>query len=474
MDLLKKYGLNKEDWFYYGQWEQPPISAAFWVNWYNEKICREMGLPVFNGGLIMINGHTVVNKGDLHVLQAKFREACDAEDTMFFQRINNTSMKVFNKHAALVEKLRKTSDEKLFHDVLDFCFEAIPPWFVSVVLSDYAGDVLAQKAEEKGLPLSRILSFIPHRETLMLKQHREVVEIKQKLQEKNLLGLVQNNVKKSLIEIKKYPELWRKIEKHVEEFEWVGTHHFWGDPLTIEKLLREAAIAKHVQEEPVEGEVPRDLQFLANVSGDTQFLRTYSPEVFDLVVYRAKNMLTKIAANWNLTYEELLLLTGLEIKEHLKNETQPNKEGLLKRKTGAGILKVNGSELVICDAGEITEFEKLFAPQADTNVTQFSGVIANKGYGRGRAKVFLVPENLQKMQEGDVLVTPMTTPDFVPLMKKAAAIVTDIGGLLSHAGIISRELGKPCVIGTKVATKVLRDGDLVEVDAVKGIVKKLS
>jgi pyruvate,water dikinase len=67
----------------------------------------------------------------------------------------------------------------------------------------------------------------------------------------------------------------------------------------------------------------------------------------------------------------------------------------------------------------------------------------------------------------------MTTPELVPLMQKAAAIVTDLGGILSHAAIVSRELGKPCVVGTGKATQVLNDGDLVEVDAENGTVRKI-
>ena len=68
---------------------------------------------------------------------------------------------------------------------------------------------------------------------------------------------------------------------------------------------------------------------------------------------------------------------------------------------------------------------------------------------------------------------PETTPDFVPAVKIAAAVITDYGGITSHAAIVSREFGVPCVIGTKIATKVLKDGDRVEVDAEKGIVKKI-
>ena len=70
-------------------------------------------------------------------------------------------------------------------------------------------------------------------------------------------------------------------------------------------------------------------------------------------------------------------------------------------------------------------------------------------------------------------MTSMTTPDMISAMKRAAAIVTDEGGITSHAAIISRELNKPCIIGTKLATKVFNDGDLVEVDATTGVVKKI-
>ena len=70
-------------------------------------------------------------------------------------------------------------------------------------------------------------------------------------------------------------------------------------------------------------------------------------------------------------------------------------------------------------------------------------------------------------------MTHMTTPDFVPAMRRAAAIVTDEGGVTCHAAIIARELKKPCVVGTKHATQIFKDGDMVEVDANAGIVRKV-
>ena len=81
--------------------------------------------------------------------------------------------------------------------------------------------------------------------------------------------------------------------------------------------------------------------------------------------------------------------------------------------------------------------------------------------------------DLKKIKQGDVLVATMTRQDFVPAMRKAVAIITDEGGVTCHAAIIARKLGIPCLVNTQIATKVLHDGDLVEVDAEKGMVKKI-
>ena len=80
---------------------------------------------------------------------------------------------------------------------------------------------------------------------------------------------------------------------------------------------------------------------------------------------------------------------------------------------------------------------------------------------------------MPKLEIGDILVSPMTRPELMPAVKRAAAIVTDEGGITCHAAIVSRELGIPCIIGTKNATRILKDGDKVEVDANHGVVKIL-
>jgi pyruvate,water dikinase len=109
------------------------------------------------------------------------------------------------------------------------------------------------------------------------------------------------------------------------------------------------------------------------------------------------------------------------------------------------------------------------------NISEIKGLGATGGVARGRVKICSgYEEALKKIRIGDILVTGMTLPDCVPAMRKAAAIVTDEGGITCHAAIVSRELGKVCVVGTKIATQVFKDGDMVEVDANKGTIKKLN
>jgi len=100
------------------------------------------------------------------------------------------------------------------------------------------------------------------------------------------------------------------------------------------------------------------------------------------------------------------------------------------------------------------------------------GAAASMGVASGPVKIIHSPTEIDKVNKGDILVTEMTTPDYVPAMKKAAAIVTDVGGRTCHAAIVSRELGIPCVVGTGTSTSALKTGQLITVDGSKGMVYK--
>ena len=101
-----------------------------------------------------------------------------------------------------------------------------------------------------------------------------------------------------------------------------------------------------------------------------------------------------------------------------------------------------------------------------------NGLAASPGIGIGKIKIVRKMSDLDKVNKGDVLVTKMTNPDMVVTMQKASAIVTDEGGITSHAAIVSREMGIPCVVGTKEATTKLKEGEMITVDGFNGKVYK--
>jgi pyruvate,water dikinase len=119
----------------------------------------------------------------------------------------------------------------------------------------------------------------------------------------------------------------------------------------------------------------------------------------------------------------------------------------------------------------ISFYNKLNLKKAATNINKTNGQCAYAGKARGIARLIFTPDQMNKMHKGDILISQATSPDLIPAMKLAGAIVTNTGGLICHAAITSRELKIPCVVGTGNATEVFKDGDLIEVDATKGIVK---
>ena len=130
-----------------------------------------------------------------------------------------------------------------------------------------------------------------------------------------------------------------------------------------------------------------------------------------------------------------------------------------------------GSIYMVQTRAVTTLVEKAKAPaQAETGRVLLHGLGASPGTATGTVRVLSSPDEGDKLRQGEILVTTMTAPDWVPLMRRAAAIITDAGGMTSHAAIVSRELGIPCVVGTRDATTVLKDGVAITVNAREGTV----
>ncbi len=166
--------------------------------------------------------------------------------------------------------------------------------------------------------------------------------------------------------------------------------------------------------------------------------------------------------------------------------------GDVRRLTQDGTSTTNGTNgddyVLIRDKGEFSHFFKAEAKQFineflsdedNTKLSEIKGIsVSKKGIYRGAVrKVTEDYANLQQsikkfseVEDGIILVSESTIPEMLSLMARSKAIVTDMGGMLSHAAISSRELGIPCIIGTKIATKLLKNGDMVEVDADRGVV----
>ena len=200
---------------------------------------------------------------------------------------------------------------------------------------------------------------------------------------------------------------------------------------------------------------------------------------------RRKDYQSKSYFHMEAFFREWARRTGTTLR-HARAATQEQiREGLLNNAFDQATLEKQfkhhvvltgaaGVEILFGEQAEVFSQQIVRDEEGAGNTNELIGATAFPGLVRGIVKIVNTPEEIGKMEQGNILVAIATTPSCVPAMKKAAAIVSDEGGLTCHAAIVSRELRVPCVVGTKIATQVLKDGDEVEVDATKGIVRKLS
>src|SRR3989338_8439888 len=199
--------------------------------------------------------------------------------------------------------------------------------------------------------------------------------------------------------------------------------------------------------------------------------RLYSEPVFRDIENFMEAIAETIAKKAIYKKEQIFSTTKDELQKYFQTKFLPDKKMLTIRYSRSAILFDRGRYQVFA-GDKVDKIEKILLPQNKTNIIK--GSVAYKGKATGLVKVVIDPKKSgNSFKEGEILVTGMTRPEFLPMMKKAAAFITDAGGILSHAAIVARELKKPCIIGTHIATRILKNGDLVEVDADKGIIKIL-
>lgn len=254
--------------------------------------------------------------------------------------------------------------------------------------------------------------------------------------------------------------------------------HFLSDPNFnknfnhLKNLQKETYDSKKEVLQQINNE---DLNRLLEVYEEIAKLHDWKKEAeARLLGMNEKFFLEIVRRNGNLSTTDLDWLTYEEVIEYLE-DGKKDWVGLVARRKATTICYVDGEQMTMLEGEAATVLrDQLVEQRENKKIKKIKGRVASVGQARGEAIVSDDPHFLREnIREGQILVTAQTTPDFVPIMRKAAAIVTDEGGATCHAAIISRELKKPCIVGTKFATEMISTGDIIDVDADKGVVKIL-
>ena len=292
------------------------------------------------------------------------------------------------------------------------------------------------------------------------------------------------------------------FKKHLKKFEWIPV---WYDnePWEMEDLMfrlnqelkakdikkRMSDIKKYsnktkllnkktIKELSLSGRLLKDINMLRYFT----LIRTRVDLHTSYIVHKAKPIYERIAEEFKVTFSELKFLTPQEIRKGLVGKiSNSNFKKIIKERQSFAVQVINLDKQKIITGKQAKNLHSKInqeclkdKPKVSLgNKKELCGLGASPGKAKGKARVISSISELSKMKDGEVLVVPSTSVDFVTAMKKSVAVVTEVGGITCHAAIVSRELGKPCVVNTLVATKVFKDGDLVEVDAERGIVRKI-
>lgn len=196
------------------------------------------------------------------------------------------------------------------------------------------------------------------------------------------------------------------------------------------------------------------------------YLRDKREETRDKLTLSFQKIYQQIGECLHLSKREITYLTNDEIIRGLSGQISSKilQKRAQRRQMGYLMIYRKGKCRIIDNPDKIRELTQNLE-ESNQSTDKITGQPAYVGEPvRGQVKIVLTNQDAKKVQKGDILVSSMTKPDYIAAMKLAAGFVTDEGGLLSHASIVAREMKKPCLIGTKIATSVLKDGDLIELD----------
>jgi len=280
------------------------------------------------------------------------------------------------------------------------------------------------------------------------------------------------------------PGLAEDLSQHIDDFGWLSTFAYLGEPLQERELLQRLRVALQkgdCAEQLARAEqrgrdarlraarrargLAEDTQRLLSLTQEFLFWRFERVDVHFRTEVRLRSVQRALARALDLTREELVHLSYTEILDALAaGDLDPaQREEVQRRRRNGFRCRLTGGSLEPI-ASQARKHDRAGRP-AERIEWPLSGTTAFPGTVQGRTKSVFSAADCGKLKRGDILVTTMTTPDLMLAIEQCGGIVTDEGGLLCHAAIISRELEIPCAIGTRVASKATDDGMLVRLKA---------
>ena len=273
------------------------------------------------------------------------------------------------------------------------------------------------------------------------------------------------------------------LEDLYERFKWLSCldlhNHEWTKeefkdhikPFSKTKSKKETAFLEYAKELRIN---TGDLEYLL-MAKRFVYIKDARDDYRRQSVYYSLVLFKELAKRMQVKPEDMSYLQESEIIEFLDGKVTISKKIIAERKKGFVLYLSADKKLVCLQGAGVPKALKLFRLVVTEGITtQITGMVASKGLASGKVVIVHGAKDLNKVKEGNILVAIATHPDYVPAMRRAVAIVTDEGGITSHAAIVSREFGLPCIVGTKKATKLLKDGDTIEVNADGGWIKILS
>lgn len=300
----------------------------------------------------------------------------------------------------------------------------------------------------------------------------------QQKRDANLIALI-NYVKEKRNKYKNYifekdPKVKRFYSKYSYlTYNWSGPVDSFKEFLDeIKEMLKKLRTGHAREKHDIKDTISIDDYHLKlfKILADIIFSKSYRMDASYYAYFNLEKLFKEISKRLNLSVSEVQSIPPSEMGRILIERRYKSEEITDFYNLGL-FLKVNKKIIYISGEKAKIKLDKILPIESEAKrVNILKGQVAFPGRVKGVAKIINVRGHMSKFKKNDILVSAYTDPTLMPIIGRAKAIVTDVGGLTCHAAIVSRELRKPCVVGTKVATQVINDGDLIEVDANKGVV----